>query len=135
MERPTGVASIAVIFFAAAGYLCALALIMLLSPGTASMALGAPLLSGLELAGPYMFLLAGAIAGLIGFGLLRMNNWARRVAIIVALLGFVMLVPTVSSAAIGIHWSALVWGGLGVIVRMVIVWYLWQTPVVEQFGR
>jgi hypothetical protein len=135
MERPTGVTSIAIIFFLAAGYLGSLGLVMLLSPDSVSMALGAPLLGGLELAGPFMFLLAGAVAALIGWGLLRMNNWARRLAIVVALVGFVMLVPTVSSAAIGIHWSALVWGGLGVIVRMVIVWYLWQTPVAEQFSK
>jgi hypothetical protein len=33
-----------------------------------------------------------------------------------------------------LRWS-LLWGGLGIIVRMVVVWYLWQTPVAEQFGK
>ena len=54
MERPTGVTAIANLFLMAAIYLCAVGLVMLLSPGTASMTLGAPLLHGLELAGPFM---------------------------------------------------------------------------------
>jgi hypothetical protein len=45
-----------------------------------------------------------------------------------------MQIPTVSAAAVDVRWS-LVWGGLGMIVRMVVIWYLWQTPVAEQFSR
>ena len=107
---------------------------MLASPGTVSMAAGASLLGGLELAGPFMFLLTGTVAALIGWGLLRMQSWARRMVIIIAFAGFVMLIPTVSAAAVDFRWS-LVTGGLGIIVRMVIVWYLWQTPVAEQFKK
>jgi len=107
---------------------------MLARPGTVSMALGAPLLGGLELAGPYMFLLTGAVAWLIGFGVLRLNNWARWGAILVALAGVVMLVPAVSSAVIGFQVGALVLGGLGVMIRVMIVWYLFQEPVKERFG-
>ena len=98
------------------------------------MAMGAPLLAGLEIAGPYMFLLIAGVAAVIGWGLLRMYNWARRLAILVGFTGFVMQIPTVSAAAVDFRWS-LVWGGLGMIVRMVVIWYLWQTPVAEQFSR
>ncbi len=98
------------------------------------MAAGASLLNGLELAGPYMFLLVSAIAALVGWGMLRMQSWARRTTILAAFAGFVMLIPTVSAAAIDFRWS-LVWGGLGIIVRMVVVWYLWQTPTAEQFHK
>ncbi|HZR55497.1 MAG TPA: hypothetical protein VFA74_01375 [Terriglobales bacterium] len=132
MERSSGVTAIAILFFLCAGYLCALALIMLASPGTVSMTLGAPLLNGLELAGPYMFLLASAVGALIGWGLLRLNRWARRAAILVAGIGFVMLVPVVSAAAVDFHWSLLT-SGLGMIVRVMVVWYLWQGPVAEEF--
>ena len=66
-ERPAGVTAIAVIFFAAAAYLCAIAVIMLAWPGEVPMAAGAVLLHGLETAGPYMFLLTGAIATLIAW--------------------------------------------------------------------
>jgi hypothetical protein len=135
MERPTGVTTIAYIFLFIGAYLCIVGLIMLLWPGAVSMALGAPLLDGLELAGPFMFLLVSAVAALIGWGLLRMNNWARRAALLAAFAGFVMLAPTVSAAVIEVHWSALIWGGLGIIVRMVVIWYLFQTPVSEQFSK
>jgi len=106
---------------------------MLASPGAASMVLGAPLLNGLELAGPYMFLLMAAVGALIGWGLWRLNNWARRAAIVVGLVGLVMLVPSVSAAAVDFRVS-LLWAGLGIIVRVMMVWYLYQTPVAERFS-
>ena len=134
MERPTGVTAIAAVLFLVAAYLGAVGGIMLASPGAISMAAGASLLGGLELAGPYMFLLVAAIAALIGWGLLRMQSWARRLTILAAFAGFVMLIPSVSAAAVDFRWSLLT-GGLGIIVRMVIVWYLWQTPVAEQFKK
>jgi hypothetical protein len=133
MERPTGVTTIAIIFFLAAAYLLILALIMLLAPGAVSMMLGSPLLGGLELAGPYMFLLMGALGAAVGLGLLRLNNWARRAAALICMIGFVMLIPEVSIAVVEIRAAKLVWGGLGIMVRVVITWYLYQSPVAEVF--
>jgi hypothetical protein len=135
MQRPPGVTAIATLFFVLAVYLCAVGLVMLTSPGSVSMAAGAPLLGGLETAGPYMFLLVGAFGGLVGWGLLWLHNWARRVAIMLGFVGMVLLIPSVSSAVLGIHTATLVRGGLGIIVRMVVVWYLWQLPVREAFGK
>ena len=125
---------IAFIFFLAAAYLGLIGIVMLVSPGALSMAMGAPLLSGLELAGPYMFLLTAGVGALIGWGLLRLNNWARRAAIVVGLLGAVMLIPAVSAAAVDFRLS-LIWAGLGIIVRVMIVWYLYQVPVREAFAK
>ena len=99
------------------------------------MALGAPLLFGLELAGPYMFLLLGAVGGLIGWGLLRTNSWARRAAALVAMLGIVLLVPRVSGDLIAMQFENLAVGGLQIIARVIVAWYLYQGPVVEIFGR
>ena len=134
MSRPVGVTTIAVLLFATAAYLAIVGAIMLASPGTISMAAGAALLNGLELAGPYMFLLVATITTFIGWGMLRMQSWARRITILAAFAGFVMLIPSVSAAAVDFRWS-LVTGGLGIIVRIVVVWYLWQTPVAEQFSK
>ena len=106
---------------------------MLFSPGTVSMAWGAPFLGGLELAGPYMFLLVAAAVVAMGWGLLRLNRWARRAAILAALVGIVELVPTVSIAVVELRASPLIWGGLGVMTRVMIVWYLYQEPVAEAF--
>jgi hypothetical protein len=135
MQRPAGVTAIAVVFFLASAYLSVLGAIMLVSPGAVSMALGAPLLQGLELAGPYMFLLAAACGAVIGWGLLSLHNWARWAAFLVLMAGIVMLVPTVSAAAVNFQWS-LLWSGLGVVLRMAAAWSLWQLPVTDAFrGR
>jgi multidrug transporter EmrE-like cation transporter len=131
---PTGVTTIAIGFFLAAAYLAVIGIVMLASPGAVSMALGAPLLSGLELAGPFMFLLMSGVAAVTGWGLLRLNNWARRIAIVVGFIGVVMLVPAVSAAAVDLR-PSLFWAGLGIIVRVMIVWYLYQQPVTEIFAK
>ena len=133
MERPTGVTWIAATFLLVAAYLSILGILMLASPGTVSMAAGAPLLGGLELAGPYMFLLVAAVAGAIGYGLLRLNNWARRLAIVAAFAGVVMLIPQVSGAVVSLRIQPLLLGGVGVILRVVIIWYLFQEPVSDAF--
>jgi len=108
---------------------------MLVRPGLISMAAGADLLGGLELAGPFMFLLIGAISTMIGYGLLRLNNWARRIAILAAFVGMVMLIPAVSGAVVSLRWSPLFFGGVGVILRVMVVWYLYQEPVKESFRK
>ena len=128
-----GVAAIAITFWTASTYLFVLALVMLVSPGTLSMAFGAPLLNGLELAGPYMFFLVAAVGGLIGWGLWRRNRWARRVAILAGLVGLVFTLPGLSIEVMNLRWS-LIWPGLSVLVRMLIVWYLYQAPVTEWFA-
>jgi hypothetical protein len=128
-----GVVAIATLFGLAAAYLLALSVIMLGFPGVISMAVGAPLLSGLELAGPYMFLLTGALCALIGWGLRRRNQWARRIAIVAALVGLVLTLPPLSVAVMNFHLS-LIAPLLGALVRMLIVWYLYQSPVAEWFA-
>jgi hypothetical protein len=99
------------------------------------MAMGAPLLGGLELAGPYMFLIVSAAVALVGWGLLRMHNWARRLAAMLAMAGIVLLIPTVSGDVISLHYKGLAWNGLGLVIRVVIVWYLYQAPVREAFAK
>ena len=123
------------LFSLAAAYLLVSGCLMLVSPGLIGMRAGAPLRSGLELAGPYVFLIAAGVGGLTGWGLLKLNNWTGRAAVIIAFLGVVMLIPSVSSAVIDFHASALAWGGVGVIMRVVVAWYLWQEPVMEVFQR
>jgi hypothetical protein len=133
MQRPAGVTAVALLFLGVAAYLAIIGGVMLMSPGSVGMRSGAPLLGGLELAGPYMFLLTAGVAALLGWGLLRLNNWARRAAVIVAILGVVMLVPGVSAAVVAFHGTGLLWGGLGVMLRVAVAWYLYQRPTVEAF--
>jgi hypothetical protein len=135
VNRPAGVSAIAILFLAAAGYLSVLGLIMLKAPGLVSMALGAPLLLGLEVAGPYMFLLPAIAAGLIGWGLLRLNRWARHVAALTAIFGAVLLIPRVSGDVIAMQFGNLAWSALQLIVRVIVAWYLYQEPVIAAFEQ
>jgi len=134
-HSPAGVASIVLLFFLAAIYIGTLGALMLVFPGTVSMAWGAPLLGGLELAGPYMFLLLAGAGAAVGWGLHRLQPWARRAALLVAFAGLAMLLPTVSAAVFEFRARPVIWGGLGVIIRVIIVWYLCQESVAEVFRR
>jgi hypothetical protein len=54
-------------------------------------------------------------------------------AILIAMIGVVLLVSRVSSAAVDLRIGELAWGGVGTIVRVVIAWYLYQPAVREAF--
>jgi hypothetical protein len=130
---PNGVRAIAALFALCAVCLGIAGVLMLLRPGTISMSAGAPLLFGLELAGPYMFLLMAAVGGGIAWGLVALHNIARRAALLIAIVGIVMLVPSVSAATATAHLNALAFGGLGIIVRVMVAWYLSRGETVDQF--
>jgi hypothetical protein len=130
---PSGVRAIAALFALCGIYLGIAGCLMLVRPGLVGMAAGAPLLFGLELAGPYMFLLTAVVGAGIAWGLLERNNIVRHAAMLVAITGIVMLVPAVSAAAVMIQPKALVFGGLGIIVRVVVAWYLSQGHIADQF--
>ena len=133
-DRPAGVTVVAVVFLLASAYLASVGLAMLAKSGLVSMAAGADLLSGLETAGPYMFLLIAGVGAAIALGLFRRNNWARRAAIGIAMIGFVLLIPTVSGAVIDFNFARLARSGFGLMARVVIVFYLYQLPVREFFA-
>lgn len=135
MPRPAGITAIAIIFWMTAAYLGGAGLLMLARPGTISMTVGSPLLGGLELAGPWMFLLVATAAAAVGFGIFLLKNWARRIAVIAALLGILLNVPSVSSSLVEFRISMLLWGGLAVIVRVIVVWYLYQPQAREAFEK
>jgi hypothetical protein len=134
VERPAGVTAVAAAFFLAAAYLLAVGLTMLVRPGALGMSSGTELLGGLELAGPYMFLLVAGVGVAVALGLWRLHRWARWAAIVLALIGVIMLLPSVSSAVFDFRISKLALGGLGVILRTLIVWYLLQEPVGNAFS-
>ena len=130
---PNGVRTIAALFALCGIYLAILGALMLASPGTIPMSAGAPLLFGLELAGPYMFLLMALAGGAVAFGLLKRNNITRHVAMLIAIAGIVMLVPPISAATVTANVRMLASAGLGIIVRVIVAWYLARAEVVEEF--
>lgn len=132
MQRPAGVVAIEVLLFVASAYLAIFAVVWFINPDAFPLSLAAPLLHGLELAGPYMFLICAAVGVIVGIGLLRLNNYARRATILIAVAGIVMLIPKMSSAAVDIS-ASLFLVAIQVIVRVVVVWYLWQKWTAERF--
>jgi hypothetical protein len=130
---PNGVRAIAALFALCGIYLGIAGAILLLRPSTLSMSAGAPLLFGLALAGPYMFLLAALAGAAVAWGLLKLNNIIRHAALLIAIAGVVMLVPSVSAATVMVQPKALAFGGLGIIVRVMVAWYLSRQEVAGQF--
>jgi hypothetical protein len=130
---PAGIRAIATLFAICSVYLAGAGLLMLVRPGLLGMSVGAPLLLGLELSGPYMFLLMAAAGGGVAWGLMKRNNLVRHAAIMIAVAGIVMLVPPVSAAAVMVQPKALAFGGLGIIVRVMVAWYLSRGEVADQF--
>ncbi|MFI5118549.1 MAG: hypothetical protein ACHP8B_17815 [Terriglobales bacterium] len=130
---PSGVRAIAALFALCAIYLGIAGGLMLVRPGLVPLAAGAPLLFGLELAGPYMFLLSAVVGAGVAWGLLDLNNIIRHAATLVAIAGIVMLVPPVSAAAVMVQPKALAFGGLGIIVRVMVAWYLSRGHIADQF--
>lgn len=133
MERPAGVTAISYLFFLAAIYLCTIGAVKLLAPDAVSLMAGRHFLYGMELAGPYMVLLAGAAYALVGWGLFRLHNWARWAAMLVTVLGVAALVPKISIAELGVP---VFWYGLQIALRVAVGWYLAQAPaVVDAFAK
>jgi hypothetical protein len=121
------------LFFICAIFLAIGGILQLFRPGALAMSSASPLLFGLEQAGPYMFLLTATAGGVVAWGLLELNNIARHTAILIAIAGVVMLVPSVSGATVMAQLKPLAIGGFGIIVRVMVAWYLSRGEVVEAF--
>ena len=130
---PPGIRAIAALFAISGFYLAVMGTLMLARPGSVPMSAGAPLLFGLELAGPYMFFLMALAGVAVAWGLLKLNNITRHVAQLIAIAGIVWLWPAVSAAAATANLKGLIPGGLGIIIRVVVAWYLAQATVAGQF--
>jgi len=132
MQRPTGVTIIAILFGTAGAYLWIVGAVQLISPGTLSLMAGKQFMYGLELAGPFMALLIGAVYALIGGGLFRLQKWSRWAAMIVMAVGIGWLVPKISMAELGVPVFLY---GFQIALRVALAWYLSQAPsVVDSFA-
>jgi cell division protein FtsW (lipid II flippase) len=133
-ERPAGVTVVASAFLLAAAYLCTVGLTMLVRPELVPLGTGRELLGGFAFAGPQIFLFTAALCAAVAFGLWRLHRWARWAAILLAVIGVVLLVPGISGAVVFFRLGKLAWGGVGVMLRTMIVWYLFQEPVGDAFA-
>jgi uncharacterized membrane protein YjjB (DUF3815 family) len=80
-----------------------------------------------------MFLLMAIVGGGVAWGLVELNNIVRHAAVLIAIAGIVMLVPSVSAATAMVQPKALAFGGLGMIVRVMVAWYLSRGEVADRF--
>jgi hypothetical protein len=117
----------------ASTYLLILGLIKLIDPEAIPLSLGAPLLHGLVIYGPYMFLLAGGLGAGVAYGLFRLKNLARRVAIVICVAGMVLLIPKVSADTAEFSPNFFIAGSM-IVLRIMIAWYLWQGWTAEKFS-
>ena len=133
MRRPAGVTIIAILFLLNATCLCSLGIIMLISPEVLSSVRGLRWLRGAEMGGPYIALFVGVVWGLIGWGLIRMNGWARLAAML-------WIAPGMAFGAVALitasrfHWSLLL-VGLEILAGLIVVWYFFTAPIIEQFSK
>src|SRR5438445_5691134 len=132
MRRPTGVTAIAVVFFLIAAYLGGIGVVVLVSPGTVSMTgppaarirTGRPVRGSASrrgLGADWLGITPPLRLGPLG-GDARDHIGSRDV-------GSPLRTERLSFR------SSLVWEGLEVFMRVAVVWYLFRTPVAEQFSK
>ena len=133
-ERPAGV--IALSALCAIAGVASITFAALLMVGHVPLSSGALLLGGgLEQLGPAAFLLYATIMLVLALALWRRWRWARRVAILVAVIGIAVAVPALSSAVTDLRTLGILREGLQIILRVAIVYYLSQEPVQQWFAK
>jgi hypothetical protein len=123
MERPIGVTVIAIYYLLGAAYACSFAVLKLITSDAFTLMKGAPLRNELEFYGTFYALVAGCVWGLIGWGLLRLQKWARWTGMLGMVPAIFSLVPSISMAKIGIR---LFWYGILIALHAAAGFYLAQ---------
>jgi len=141
MGRPTGVTIIAVLDFIGAAVCVLVGLAMMLGGGFVATLLsqqqgggaGAGFLAAIGAAAGVFLLICAAVAVLLGWGLLKLKEWARIVTIVLAGLG--ALGALIGLAGVMGHFAAI--AVVFVLVRLaingLIIWYLLQPHVKATF--
>ena len=139
MGRPTGVTVLAVLDFIGAAFCVLAGLGMMLGGGfIASMisqqrGVSAGMLAAIGAAAGVFFLVLGAVAILLGWGLLKLKEWARIITIVLAglgALGALLALATVFGHFAGIAMFAVL---CRLAINGLIIWYLLQPHVKVAF--
>jgi hypothetical protein len=132
-DRPAGVSAIVALYVLVA--LTSLVFATLIVMDRVALSAGAFLLGGgLEQLGPIAFVLYALILLVLALALWNRWLWARRAAILVAVIGIAMAVPAISSAVMDSRLLAIAREGAQIIVRVMVVFYLSQEPVKDWFA-
>jgi len=123
MERPGVVTGIAIYYLVGAAYACLFGVAKLVTSDRFTLVAGAPLRNELEFYGALYALVGGVAWGLLGWGLLRLQRWARWAGMLGMAPAIFLLVPPISMAKIGVH---LLWYGLLIALHAAAGFYLAQ---------
>ena len=134
MQRLSGVVAVAIICFLYAGYVGGASVWMLASPMTPSIMPGIEQFPGLQLVGPYGALVIALVWVLAGWGLLQSRNWARWAVMLASVWGIASTLAPALVFSIHLGWP-LLRVGLQIIVRIAVVWYLFQASVADRFSK
>jgi hypothetical protein len=143
MNRPTGVTVIAILYFIGAAFciLGGLGMILggsfiagIISQSQASgSGAGAGIMAGLGAALGIGFLIGAAIAALLGWGLMKLKEWARITAIVFAGLGIFFGVLGFFGALLHFAIVLLFWVVVRLAINGCILWYLLKPEVKVAF--
>lgn len=138
MQRPDGVTILAVLAFIGAG-LCAVAALLVLVGGAmvANMAMrpGMGMLAGVGGAILGVFFLAiAALYGVIGFGMLKLQNWARILVIVLSFIGAFFNAIGILTTMIHFHPMLIMWRLIMIGINVWIATYLLKPHVKQAFG-
>jgi len=138
MQRPDGVTILAVLAFIGAG-LCTVAALLMLVGGAmvANMAMrpGMGMLAGVGGAILGVFFLAiAALYGVIGFGMLKLQNWARILVIVLSFIGAFFNALGILTAMFHFHPALMLWRLIMIGINVWIAMYLLKPHVKQAFG-
>jgi len=147
MNRPVGVTLIAVLDFLGMAAQFALGLVFLLGMSFLGSIVSKnlaqnPQFSGVNVMGILAasgvviavgFFIFAVIAALLGWGLLKLKNWARIISIIYSSIGILFLSLGVLFSLVRFRPVNFMWDGFWLVVNAAIVWYLLQANVKAAF--
>ena len=143
MPRPLGVTLLAILYFLSAGFLTLLGLGSILGAGFVSHiaaqqpdsgGLAAMLLGGAGIFLAVFFLVIALLCGLEGRGLWTLRNWARTVAMVLAIIGVLFTGLALLGAIVRFSAFGLLNQGIQFAINLLILWYLNQAHVKQAFA-
>ena len=143
MNRPVGVTILAIVCFIFTA-LCVIGGILAIAGGGFIATLinqsggqgsagAAGLLAGLGAAIAVFFLIGAAINALVGWGLWKLKEWARIVAIVLAAISALFQALGVFGSLLHFNILGILWSGFVLAIDALIIWYLLKPEVKAAF--